>query len=71
MNKDLTQPLLLTVKETAALCGVSSRQIYRLSDAGHMPRPVRIGRSVRYRAAEINEWVEAGCPPIRTTGRAR
>ena len=36
--------LLLNVREVARLCGCSPRTIYRLSDGGKMPRPVKIGR---------------------------
>lgn len=58
--------LLLDVKETAELLNASPRTVYRLSDAGRMPRPVKIGALVRWRADEIRRWIDAGCPNCRT-----
>ena len=53
--------LLLNVKEVAALCSMSVRNIYRLTDEGRMPKPVRIGGAVRWRRVDIEKWVEGGC----------
>jgi excisionase family DNA binding protein len=57
---------LLNVKAVAALLGCSVRHCYRLSDAGRMPRPVKLGALVRWRRAELVEWLNAGCPPVRS-----
>jgi excisionase family DNA binding protein len=58
---------LLDVKSVALLLGgCSTRHIYRLSDAGRMPRPIRLGSLVRWRRAEVMSWIEGGCPPIRS-----
>lgn len=59
---------LLNVKETAAKLGVSWRHVYRLSDAGAMPRPVKLGGAVRWRRQELEDWIEAGCPKLRSRG---
>jgi len=42
-------PLLLDVRGVAALLGCSARQVFRLSDAGRLPAPVRVGRLIRWR----------------------
>ena len=60
---------LLDVKAVAALLGCSSRHVYRLTDAGRMPAPVRLGALIRWRRAEIEEWIASGCKPIRQAGR--
>ncbi len=39
---------LLTTQELAQLLGVSERHLYRQHAAGKLPRPVRIGRCVRW-----------------------
>lgn len=63
---------LLDVRAVAGLLNVSSRTVYRLADAGRMPRPVKLGQLVRWRRAELAEWLNAGCPTVRTTrGAAR
>lgn len=58
--------LLLDVRAVAAALGCSSRNVYRLADAGKMPRPIKLGTLVRWRAAEIEIWIADGCPPCRT-----
>ena len=61
---------MLDVRRVAALLDCSTRHVYRLSDAGKMPRPLHLGGLVRWRTAEIESWVAAGCPAVRTvTGK--
>ncbi|MHB1424532.1 MAG: helix-turn-helix transcriptional regulator [Gemmataceae bacterium] len=55
-------PALLDVKAVAQLLNCSKRHIFRLSKAGKMPPPVPVGHLVRWRRAEIEAWLEAGCP---------
>jgi predicted DNA-binding transcriptional regulator AlpA len=62
-------PLLLTTGEAASLLGMSERALRRADQCDKVPEPVRIGRNVRWRAAELSAWVEAGCPD-RTTWAA-
>lgn len=61
-----TDSALLDVKAVAKLCSCSSRTIRRLADAGSMPRPVKLGALVRWRRADIQTWLDAGCPNMRT-----
>jgi excisionase family DNA binding protein len=56
---------LIDVRAVAALLDCSTRHVYRLADADRMPAPVRIGALVRWRRAEIEEWIAAGCPSTR------
>ena len=56
---------LLDVRAVAALLDCSPRHVYRLADAGRMPSPVRIGALVRWRRAEVQEWIDGGCRPVR------
>ena len=67
----LAQRLLLTAAQAAALCGRSGRTWWTWHAAGRIPRPVRIGRSVLWRAKEIREWIDAGCPPLNEWEAAR
>lgn len=68
-----TQPLLLSAKAAAALCGKSLRTWRTWDAAGMIPRPVRIGRSTLWRADELRAWIAAGCPRRDEwdTGKAR
>jgi prophage regulatory protein len=65
---NLIAPYLLNVKQTGTMSGLSWRNVIRQVDAGHFPPPVRIGGSVRWRKADIEAWIAAGCPNIRRTG---
>ncbi len=60
-----TSPELLDVKAVAALLDCSVRHAYRLSDAGCMPRPLRLGALVRWRKTDILAWIDDGCPAVR------
>jgi excisionase family DNA binding protein len=57
------------VRAVASLLNCSPRTIYRLSGAGHMPKPVRLGALVRWRRQAIEAWLSDGCRPCRTAGR--
>ena len=52
---------LLTVKDVAARLRISPRQVWKLLASGRIPEPVRISKSVRFRATDIDEWVRLGC----------
>ncbi|MGE3807273.1 MAG: hypothetical protein AB7K24_21630 [Gemmataceae bacterium] len=55
-------PALLTASQAAAMCSKSTRT-WRTWDAeGLVPSPVKIGRSILWRAEEIQAWIKAGCP---------
>jgi len=56
---------LLDVQAVAALLDCSTRHIYRLSDAGRMPAPVKLGSLVRWSKLTIEDWIAAGCPNYR------
>jgi len=55
-------PLVLTARDAAALLKIGKSTFLRLHAAGKVPQPVRFGRSVRWRRAEIEAWVAAGAP---------
>jgi len=59
-------PLLLSAPQVAAQLGFSVRTIWRLESAGKLPRPIRLGRSVRWRRDEIVRWILAYCPEQRS-----
>lgn len=55
---------LLSVDSVASMLDVSKRHIYRLSDAGKMPRPIKLGGAVRWDGEAISSWIAAGCPHV-------
>lgn len=60
---------LLTVEAVASMLDVSKRTVYRLSDAGRMPRPVKLGGAVRWDGTAISSWIAAGCPQVDKGGK--
>jgi excisionase family DNA binding protein len=56
---------LLDVQTVAEMLDCSQRHVYRLSDAGKMPAPVKLGSLVRWSASSIREWIDQGCPSVR------
>ena len=56
---------LLTIRQLSEVLNVGVRALARLQSSGKMPKPVRIGGSVRHRAEVVQEWLEAGCPDCR------
>jgi len=56
------QSMAISAKQLSQLLGVSLRQVWRLNATGKIPRPVRLGGSVRFNRAEVARWFEAGCP---------
>lgn len=53
---------LIDLRTVAVLLGVSTRTVLRLRDSKQMPQPVRLGSLVRWRRAEILDWIATGCP---------
>ncbi|MFN7878277.1 MAG: helix-turn-helix transcriptional regulator [Pirellula sp.] len=55
-------PLMLKVDDVATLLAISTRQVFRLSDSGKMPRPLKLGGAVRWRRGDVEAWIAKGCP---------
>lgn len=57
---------LLDVQAVAAMLNCSPQHARRLADAGRMPRPLRLGTLCRWRRADLDSWLAAGCPSCRS-----
>ncbi len=55
-------PIALTAAQVGELLGIDASTVRRNAAAGVMPEPVKVGAAVRYRRAEIEAWLAAGCP---------
>ncbi len=53
--------VLIDVKAVGAMLGCSWRTVYRLADAGKLPRPVKVGRLTRWRKDLIEAFILNGC----------
>lgn len=61
---------LLDVHAVAAMLGCSARHVYRLSDSGRMPPPVKLGALVRWKRTSLFEWIQENCPSVRSARAA-
>lgn len=57
--------LCMSARQLSQMLGISLRQCWRLNAAGKLPRPIRLGGSVRWNRQEIMDWFQAGCPDRR------
>lgn len=57
---------LLTVAEAAQRLTISAKKLYRLAAQGRIPY-VRLGRSLRFRPADLDRWVEQRVVRPRST----
>lgn len=55
---------MIEAKELSELLCISEATVWRHREVGLIPRGAKIGRSVRWRLAEIESWMEAGCKPV-------
>jgi predicted DNA-binding transcriptional regulator AlpA len=57
-------PQLIDTKEFAAILKLGRTRIFEMKASGQLPRCLKIGRSVRWRLSDVNEWIQAGCPSL-------
>ena len=60
---------LVDVKEAARMCSISASMLYKLNVAGVLPKPIKLGKLLRWKRQDILEWIDQGCPtgkPKRT-----
>ena len=62
---DQTERLLLTSRQAAEALQISERKLWSMQASGEMPH-IRLGRSVRYPVADLQQWIEE-----RKTGGVR
>ncbi len=60
------ESIAISARQLSTMLGISLRQCWRLSSAGKLPKPVRIGGSVRWNRQEIMDWFQSGCPDRQT-----
>lgn len=56
--------LLIDTRAATKLLNVSARTIWQMTHTGKMPKPIKIGRLVRWSYEELQAWVKAGGPPM-------
>lgn len=55
---EILKDRLIDLKEFADLLSVNKRTVYRLIQSGVLPKPVRVGHSVRFPASDVEAYIE-------------
>ncbi|MBK8915406.1 MAG: helix-turn-helix domain-containing protein [Phycisphaerales bacterium] len=55
--------IALSAEEVADVLGISRAHVWKLHSIGKLPRPVRLGRVVRWDRKILEAWLAAGAPP--------
>ncbi|MBM3288628.1 MAG: helix-turn-helix domain-containing protein, partial [Candidatus Hydrogenedentes bacterium] len=58
---------LLTVKQVSKLLNCSCRTVWRLADAGRIPRPISLNSLRRWDRSVLDDWIGNGCPATQRT----
>ena len=56
--------ILLSDLQAAKYLGASRSHFRNMHRLGQCPQPVKLGRSTKWRKAELEDWAEAGLPPV-------
>lgn len=67
-GKPNPEATLLTVEQVASLVQVSTRTVWRLVSSGDLVEPIRMGGNTRWRRADLDAWIAAGCPSVGRGG---
>ncbi len=61
---EASERLAIPASAVAKLLSISERHVWALSASGRLPPPIRLGRSVRWNRAELQDWLAAGARRI-------
>lgn len=56
-------PLLLTIREVAALLRTTPKAVYAMTDRGQLPGVIRIGRRTLIRRDDLLHWLDRSRAP--------
>src|SRR5271156_2586309 len=62
---------LLTMRDLAERTGFSLSTLERMLARGKLPTPLRFGRNVRFRRADVERWLEEHAEPEQRQARDR
>ncbi len=52
----------IPASKVAELLAISERHVRKLNSEGRIPRPISLGRCVRWSVEELSRWQTAGAP---------
>jgi excisionase family DNA binding protein len=54
----MQETTLLNVKDVAGMLNLGVSTVWRHVKNGEMPKPIKIGRAVRWRTIDIQKWLD-------------
>jgi predicted DNA-binding transcriptional regulator AlpA len=60
------EPLVYTTADLVVVLRTSAATLHRMKAAGKLPRPIRWGGKLCWRVADVQAWVAAGMPDLKT-----
>lgn len=54
--------VFISIDDVANMLDCSTRHVRRLADWGRIPKPVKLGAILRWIKADLERWVQDGCP---------
>jgi predicted DNA-binding transcriptional regulator AlpA len=64
LDIDHTDRMLVGANNLAWCMDCDAATIHRWAKSGQMPKPLRVGNSVRWDVHEIRQWIDSGCPAV-------
>jgi predicted DNA-binding transcriptional regulator AlpA len=61
----------IDVEDLSTLLKKSRATLHRYRAQGKLPKPLGLGKGLRWRLSEIQAWIEAGCPDQVTWERTK
>jgi len=57
-------PALLSLEDAGEYCGISRNSFWKMKASGRCPAPIRLGRRLLWRKADLDRWILDGCPAV-------
>ncbi|HNU12424.1 MAG TPA: AlpA family phage regulatory protein [Rubrivivax sp.] len=57
VNESNVKPLLIDIKQVCNMIGMSPAFTWGRVAANRFPKPIKLGRATRWRASDVEEWV--------------
>ncbi|MEQ5185872.1 AlpA family phage regulatory protein [Providencia alcalifaciens] len=58
VNYNDTRYILIDIKKITQLIGMTDKWIYSLIQKQAFPKPIKMGRSSRWRLSDIEQWID-------------
>ena len=71
MNSQAVQPKLIPFLDAIKSIPLCRNTALKHAETGLMPRPIRLGSKLFFKAQDWDMWIDSGCAPIETNWRPK